>query len=321
MIFIPFYSISNLRSKLDELGVRLDKNKGQCYLIDQNIVQFILKQAELNPSIDTILEIGPGLGTLSDSLCEGSRQLFLIEFDKRMVDFLETNFRNKVPTKVISANASENLSHEEKVVIFHNDALQIVLPTVNKIISNIPYQISGPLMLKILKSWQYERVIFMVQREFAEHVLASPNSDNYSRISAAVQLFVNIEKLRYVSANCFFPQPRVESVIIKITAKSTTNPASIEWKYREQYWELLRGIFPYKNKSVQKAFGFFLKADPKAMDLFPFLETSLKIIPIGSQKVRTLGSGHFFALTVLGVTGDMQLCQDILEKTPPINQE
>ena len=83
-------------------GIRLDKQKGQCYLIDQNLANFIIAEAELNPEIDTVLEIGPGLGTLSDFLAAKSRQLFLIEYDKKMVHFLAENFQLQYESVLIN---------------------------------------------------------------------------------------------------------------------------------------------------------------------------------------------------------------------------
>jgi 16S rRNA (adenine1518-N6/adenine1519-N6)-dimethyltransferase len=300
---MPFYTISLLNQKLSELGIKLDKNIGQCYLIDENIVHFIIDQAELDPITDNILEIGPGLGTLTNFLAEKSDHLSVIEFDNRMVQFLKNDFENAYPVEVLEWHdvfptyTPENRPH---IVIIHGDALQIPFPPANKIVSNIPYQISGPLMLKLVETWQYERVILMVQKEFAEHILAPPNSDNYSRISAATQLYLDIKRLKNVSASCFFPQPKVNSVIIKITLKphlSVIN--SPEFLYRNEYLEFLRGIFPYKNKSIKKAFGFYSKANMKESQKFLSLESLFMENPVlGEKKVRVFGAEELFQLVL-----------------------
>ena len=120
---MPFFTRSALLPQLAQLGIRLDKQKGQCYLIDQNLANFIIAEAELNPEIDTVLEIGPGLGTLSDFLAAKSRQLFLIEYDKKMVHFLAENFQLQYESVLINPDM-QSIPSEARIILYQGDALE-----------------------------------------------------------------------------------------------------------------------------------------------------------------------------------------------------
>jgi 16S rRNA (adenine1518-N6/adenine1519-N6)-dimethyltransferase len=302
---MPFITKSALIPLLNQLGIRLNKSKGQCYLIDQNLVNFIVNQAELDPNTDTVLEIGPGLGTLSDFLAEKSQRLYLIEMDSKMVHFLVDSLQSRYSVLKKENNSTEDdlVPEDVKIVIYSGDALEIIFPSVQKIVSNIPYQISGPLILKLIETWQYKLVILMVQKEFADHLLAEPNSPTYSRISAATQLYLDIKRLRTVPRTCFFPEPRVDSVILKITFNSSISLDSPEFEFRNQYLEFLRGIFPYKNKILRKAIGFYQKANPSLASNFLYFQELINDPQIGSLKVHSLNANKLFTLCLWAING------------------
>ena len=299
---MPFFTRSALLPQLAQLGIRLDKQKGQCYLIDQNLANFIIAEAELNPEIDTVLEIGPGLGTLSDFLAAKSRQLFLIEYDKKMVHFLAENFQLQYESVLINPDM-QSIPSEARIILYQGDALEIPFPSVLKIVANIPYQISGPLFIKIIANWQYQFVLLMVQKEFADHLQAAVNSEDYTRIAAATQLYLDIKRLRVVPSSCFYPEPKVNSVILKITLKPELTPDSPEFQYCTQYLELLRGTFPYKNKVLRKALMFYRDADPLALEFFPMLQELINDPKYTSVKVRTLTPFQLFKLTLYAIQG------------------
>ena len=198
---MPFFVKSELLAILGRLNIRLDKMRGQCYLVDRNIVNILLQHADLDPQKDIVAEIGSGLGTLSDFLIESTKKTFLIESDKKIVNFLKEHFEAKYPIHFMSENKSScpALDREnEKVVILHRDVLKTPFPCVNKIIGNIPYQISAPIIFKLIEEWNFEKAILMVQQEFADRLTASLNSPKYSRLSAATSLFLEVKKLHQV---------------------------------------------------------------------------------------------------------------------------
>jgi 16S rRNA (adenine1518-N6/adenine1519-N6)-dimethyltransferase len=293
---VPFYGKQALKTILGELGVRLDKNRGQCYLIDQNMVQFILQQAELDPTQDRVLEIGPGLGSLSDGLAEKSMQLFLIENDHKIGDFLIKNFQKTIPNDQLEIQSNPFESTTKKICMTIGDALTIQFPNVNKIVANIPYQISAPILFKIIDTWRYERVVLMVQKEFADNLIASPNSEKYSRLSAAIGLFLQVKIIKHVSKSCFYPVPKVDSVIVRITAKPGLGSNSPENRYKNEYLTFLKGIFPYKNKNLRKAIGFYLDTISKENNQWILAPLLIADEFLSTIRVRNLSPDQLFTI-------------------------
>jgi 16S rRNA (adenine1518-N6/adenine1519-N6)-dimethyltransferase len=321
---MPFYTKHLLLEILDNLGINLSKKRGQCYLIDQNIISLILKTAELNPSTDIILEIGSGLGTLSDLLIENSKRVYLYEIDKKIVNFLFKNLKSRgvsIELKIFSP-VKENLQLQEETkitsffeskeqnILLHGDFLKSPMPVVNKIISNIPYQISAPIIFKIINNWSYSKVILMVQKEFANRLLGRVNTKEYSRISAATGLYIDVIKIREVPSSCFYPQPKVSSMIIELVGKSTLEENALEFIHKDLYLNFLRDIFPYKNKNLEKAIAIMLKNNQDAINLFPFFNKNqhpVEDIPeidlIFKRKVRSLSPQELFSIMMYGKTG------------------
>ncbi|MHA2002329.1 MAG: rRNA adenine N-6-methyltransferase family protein, partial [Promethearchaeota archaeon] len=146
---MPFFSKPELQDQLVQLGIRLDKKRGQCFLIDENIIRLTVKNANLRLKQDIVIEIGPGLGPLSDYLIEQSKRVFLIEFDKKIAQFLFSYYKSQFQheSQVLfledpKKKDYQNLPEDCKVIIIHGDALKVPFPRATKIVSNIPYQIS-----------------------------------------------------------------------------------------------------------------------------------------------------------------------------------
>ena len=316
---MPFFSKQSLLNQLDTLGIRLDKTRGQCYLIDQNIANLIIGQATLDPQHDIVLEIGAGLGILSDSLVAGSKQAFLIENDKKVAQYLCTHFQAQYPTVMLKNPTSAQLDDIDpsiRAVIVHADALKVPFPRFTKLVANLPYQISAPLLFKMVESWSdiTQKVVIMVQKEFAERLVAIPNSKNYSRLSAATGLYLDIRKVRQVSNQVFFPPPHVNSTIIEIRGKPTLKPGTKEQQHRGDYLAFLRGLFPYKNKSLRKALKIYFKNSPHAISYLKALYQLFLIYdqyPFFQQKLRQFSPEKLFNIMSYGFTGDGSYLTDL----------
>lgn len=293
---MPFVGKQALKTILADLNVRLDKKRGQCFLLDQNVLNFILKQAELDPIQDRVLEVGPGLGSLSEGLAEKSLQLFLIENDRKIGEYLINYFRKNISADQLEIQSTPTDGSMKKICITIGDALALPFPNVNKIVSNIPYQISAPLLFKIIDTWKYNRVVLMVQKEFAENLIATPTSDKYSRLSAAVGLYLQVRILKNVPKSCFYPIPKVDSVIILLIAKPELNANSPENQFKYEYLTFLKGVFPYKNKNLRKALGFYLDTIPQEKN--PWIQAPLLLGDevLGTIRIRNLSSNQLFAI-------------------------
>ncbi|MGB9936412.1 MAG: 16S rRNA (adenine(1518)-N(6)/adenine(1519)-N(6))-dimethyltransferase RsmA [Methanobacterium sp.] len=213
---------------LKENNIRLDKRKGQNYLIDSNILQKIVNFADLSFK-DTILEIGAGIGTLTIPLSQKAGKVIAIEQDAKIAEVLKKRL------------SELNISNVE---VLTADATKIEFPAFNKVVSNLPYKISSPITFKILEH-DFDFAILMYQLEFAERMVAKPGESNYSRLSLMMHFCADVEMLFGVSKNCFFPPPKISSAVIKLVPKNE----DIE----EFFIRTSRALFQHKKKKVRNS--------------------------------------------------------------------
>src|SRR5882762_1932599 len=196
--------LSEIRATLREIHVSPVKSLGQNFLHDQNLARWIVNQAEVRPE-DFVLEIGPGLGALTELTLAKGANVLAIEKDKRLAEYLRDKFRNR------------------PIEIAHGDALDFdtrILYTRPKVIllGNLPYYISSQLLIKYL---EYPSSIalwlLMLQKELAKRLVAQPGTSDYGALTLLLQFHHRIEYLRTVAANVFVPRPDVDSAIVRIT--------------------------------------------------------------------------------------------------------
>jgi len=213
----------------------MNKNKGQHLLKNNMILTEIVKKSGANGE-DIVLEIGPGTGNLTTLLLEKAKQVIAYEVDPRMVTQL---------TKRIS-----NGNYRNKLRLIQSDILKADLPFFSLCVANIPYQISSPIVFKLLSHRPFFKcAVLLVQREFAMRLIAKPNTEYYCRLSVNVQLLSRVDHLMKVGKNNFIPPPKVESSVIRIEPKK--NIPNINFKE----WDgLLRLCFSRKNKTLAGIF-------------------------------------------------------------------
>lgn len=214
---------------------KFNTDLGQHILKNPLIAQGIVDKAQIKPS-DIVLEIGPGTGNLTVRILEQARKVVAVEMDPRMGAEL---------TKRVHGTPGE-----KKLDIMLGDFMKTDLPYFDVCISNTPYQISSPLVFKLINQPKPPRVsILMFQREFALRLIARPGDSLYCRLSANVQMWANVTHIMKVGRNNFRPPPQVESSVVRIEIK---NPRP-KVDYNE--WDgLLRIVFVRKNRTVAAGF-------------------------------------------------------------------
>lgn len=170
------------------------RRQGQHFLIDRTILGRIARYAELKAS-DIVLEIGPGTGFLTEFLASKAGQVYAIEVDPDLAAGLKGRFPN--------------------VEIVRGDALNIDLPAYNKIISNLPYQISTKITLRLLPR-HFDLAVLMYQKEFAMKMVAGPGAPDYGRLSVITAHYASAEIVEYVPRTAFMPEPHVDSAIVRL---------------------------------------------------------------------------------------------------------
>lgn len=214
---------------LKEHQIRLNKRKGQNYLINHQTLLKILNYADLSEN-DTVLEIGPGIGTLTIPMARKAEKIITIEQDPQIATILEK--------RLLKLGISN-------VTVLMGDATKVDFPYFNKVVSNLPYQISSPITFKLLEN-DFDFAILMYQLEFAERMVAKPGNSNYSRLSLMLHFCADIEMLLKVPRDDFFPQPKISSALIKLTPNKK---AEIDKFFKN----VTRALFQHKKKKTKNA--------------------------------------------------------------------
>ena len=217
---------------LQDNGIRLNKNLGQNYLIDDFKRKKIIKYANLTKN-DTVLEIGPGIGTLTIKLAEEAGKVIAIEQDPAIFNIL-----------------SERLEKEgiDNVELINGDAVKVDFPPFNKIVSNLPYQISSPITFKFL-NYDFDMAVLMYQKEFAERMNGKVGTKQYSRLSAMLYFKAKVDFLTHVSKESFIPSPKVDSSVVKLSPKRE----EISDEDFKIYSKVVKALFQHRNKKARNA--------------------------------------------------------------------
>lgn len=217
---------------LNQNGIKLNKNLGQNYLIDKNKRDQIINFGDISED-DVILEIGTGIGTLTIELAKKAKKVIAIEQDKNICKILAKRLKDE---KI------------DNVELINDDALKVDFPHFNKIISNLPYQISSPITFKFL-DYDFDLAILMYQKEFADRMNGEVGSKNYSRLSAMLYFKCDVEKLTDVSCESFIPKPQIDSTVVRLTPKENKIPQ----KDFKTYSKFTKALFQHRNKKIRNA--------------------------------------------------------------------
>ena len=228
--------LSEIRATLREIGVSPVKTLGQNFLHDQNLARWIVDQAEITRN-DYLIEVGPGLGALTELLLQKHTHLLAIEKDTRLANFLRERFRHS-RFELLNIDA---LNFDPRILFSRRRV---------KLIGNIPYNISSALLLKFL---QYPSPIslwlFMLQREMALRLSASRRTQSYGSLALHVQAHHHVKYLRTIPASVFFPKPEVDSALIKISPR---DPLELPPHDHGLLESLVRRGFSQRRKQLRK---------------------------------------------------------------------
>ena len=217
---------------------RAKKSLGQNFLHDNNIIEKIVRQAHILPK-DFVVEIGPGLGALTTKILPIVGKLNVVEYDSNIIPILQ-----------------ENCLDLGELVIHHHDILKFNLRDLIteeqqkiKLIGNLPYNISSPLIFHLLKSAEYIRDMhFMLQKEMVQRICATPDNKNYGRLSIMIQYFCQAEALFIVPPAAFTPAPKVDSQIIRLTPYENPPHAA---KNFDLFAQIVKAAFAQRRKTLK----------------------------------------------------------------------
>lgn len=232
----------SIKKLLKQYNIKPNKIMGQNFLIDEGVFDQIIKAADLSKK-DVVLEVGPGLGSLTEKIIQKVKKVIAVEKDREIIKILK-----------------ENLSDFNNLEIIEGDILNIletdILETIpNKIVANIPYYLTSRLVRKLLESDNPpQTIVFLMQKEVAEKICASP--PKMSLLSASVQIYSHPEILYYIPKQSFWPKPKVDSAIIRIS--DIQKPQGVDIK---KFFKLVKAGFSSPRKQLVNNLSKKLRID------------------------------------------------------------
>jgi 16S rRNA (adenine1518-N6/adenine1519-N6)-dimethyltransferase len=232
-------TISDIMSTLDRLGASPRKSLGQNFLHDKNLAKWIVEKLEVQKA-DHVIEIGPGLGVLTSEIINRGVSATLLEKDKLFSSFL----RQKFLSDRIAILEGDALAYDVREAFPRQPA---------KVIGNLPYYMSTPLLFHFTRQpCPFQQVVFTLQKEVADRLVARPGTAAFGSLSVLVQARWHVIKLRVLPPSVFFPPPRVDSAVVRLKPKQPEEVRLCDWVLFER---LVKAGFSERRKQVRKALG------------------------------------------------------------------
>lgn len=235
---IADYSVT--KAVLERHGFTFKKSFGQNFLTDTNILQKIVDTAEIDKNVN-VIEIGPGIGALTEFLAENSAEVVAFEIDERLVPILEDTLRDHDNIKVINEDVLK-ADLQTRVKEFKNPNLPI------KVVANLPYYITTPILMHLIESKiPFAEFVVMMQKEVADRISAEPNTKAYGSLSIAVQYYMTAKVAFVVPRTVFVPAPNVDSAILKMTRREQP---LVEVKDEDFFFRVSKISFVHRRKTL-----------------------------------------------------------------------
>lgn len=235
---IADYSVT--RAVLERHGFTFKKSFGQNFLTDTNILQKIVDTAEIDENVN-VIEIGPGIGALTEFLAENAAEVMTFEIDERLVPILADTLRDFDNVRVVNEDILKS-DLQARIKEFANPNLPI------KVVANLPYYITTPILMHLIESGSpFSEFVVMMQREVADRISAQPNSKSYGSLSIAVQYYMTAKVAFIVPRTVFVPAPNVDSAILKMVRRD--QPA-VGVKDEAFFFKVSKASFTHRRKTL-----------------------------------------------------------------------
>ncbi len=250
---MDLFSIKNIKALLEKHGFRFSKSLGQNFLTQRWVCENIVSESHITEN-DCVLEVGPGIGPLTSVLAENAKKVVAVEIDRALLPVL-----------------SETLTEYDNIKIINSDIMKCNLKALveeefggekPKVCANLPYYITTPILSYLIESRLFSSITTMIQKEVAERICAGPKTSEYGAFSIYVQYYTEPEFLFTVSPDCFIPQPKVDSAVIKL---NTREKPAVEVKSEEFFFKVVKAAFAQRRKqlanSLHSAFKDFIEKE------------------------------------------------------------
>jgi 16S rRNA (adenine1518-N6/adenine1519-N6)-dimethyltransferase len=241
-------TLREVRHTLERLGISPRKSLGQNFLVDRNILEIILREADLRPD-ETALEIGPGLGVLTRELLARARRVVAIETDPRLCEHL----RATLPAVELIAGDAVRLLRQRQ----QTERPRVTIEPPFKVVANLPYHIASPLLQALVDTEPRPRaMVLLLQREVARRLAAGPRTKPYGALTLFTQLYYHVRITHVVSPGCFHPRPRVESAVVTLERRDPRT----RLRPGAPFHEIVRAGFGQRRKMLRKLLAAHARA-------------------------------------------------------------
>jgi 16S rRNA (adenine1518-N6/adenine1519-N6)-dimethyltransferase len=244
---------TEVKAVLAQIGVSPTKSRGQNFLVDDTVADREVEYLQLSPE-ETVLEIGPGLGVLTSRLAPRAGKVIAIELDHSIASYVRSEFAGKVE-------------------LIEGDALHAEWPAFDRFISNIPYSISSPLIFKLLDH-DFKMAVIMVQKEFADRMVAKADTDDYSRLSVSVYYRAKAEMMEKVGRNRFWPEPEVDSAVVRLTPR----PPPFTVKDERMFHRMVDMLFQQRRKKISTILKAKRVISPADVPHLPYMDMRVEAL-------------------------------------------
>lgn len=231
---------SRTKEILKKYDLQAKKSLGQNFIIDTNILENIVQSGAVDHTT-TVIEIGPGIGALTEQIAKAAKEVFAFEIDGRLLPVLEDTLADYSNVKVI---------HEDILKVDLDKFKAKYLTDVNRlvVIANLPYYITTPIVLHLIESsLPIESMVLMMQKEVAERLEAHPSTKEYGSLSIAIQAYMDVDIVFTVPRTVFMPQPNIESAIVRLTPLTTKR---LDVKDEKLFFRITRASFGQRRKTI-----------------------------------------------------------------------
>jgi 16S rRNA (adenine1518-N6/adenine1519-N6)-dimethyltransferase len=238
------YSPNKIKSTLDKYGFKFSKSLGQNFLIDGNVVRKIVQESNINKN-DYVLEIGPGMGTLTEELALNAKKVVAVELDKKLLPILDESLEGYDNVEIVYGD------------ILKTDVKKLIEEKLEggpvKLVANLPYYVTTPIIGKLLEEdLNLESISVMVQKEVALRMSAGPGSKDYGALSIFVNFYSNPRIVVKVPKTVFMPQPKIDSAVIKLELKKDLPDVD-----REKFFKIVKAAFSKRRKTIINALSTY----------------------------------------------------------------
>ena len=264
-------SRTRTRAIMEKYGIRTKKSFGQNFLTDLNVLKNIVEAADITAN-DNVIEIGPGIGALTEQLAQAAGEVLALEIDQDLIPVLK-----------------EVLSPYDNVKVINQDVLQANLPELIKkefkdpsrpikVVANLPYYITSPILMNLLASpVEWATICVMMQKEVAQRLTAKPGTKQYGALTLAIEYQMQAKIAFDVSRKVFVPSPNVDSAIVVLTPR--TNPLPVQPFDKQKLFGFIRGCFAHRRKSLWNNLQSVIGKDPAVKEKMTAILTQLDISP------------------------------------------